>query len=76
MFKSWYRVLGKEMMHLLPTKVLPVVVVTVTCVLRSSMDATGADRWMLLFPIKPAKPLGICCVPVSLGQSPPMLVEP
>lgn len=69
MLRSWYMVLGREMMHFLATKVLPVVVVTVTRDFWSSMDATGEDRWMLLLPTKPARPMGICCAPVVPRQS-------
>lgn len=64
-FRDLYMALGREMMHFFAVNLLPVVVMTVVCVLWFSMDATGSDRWILLCPIKSAMPNAIDCAPVA-----------
>lgn len=55
MLSSLYMVLGMERMHLRAAKYLPVVVVTIVWVDRSSIVAIGDDRWMLEGPTRDAR---------------------
>ena len=57
MLSSLYMVLGMERMHLRAVKDLPVVVVTIVCVDRSSIVAMGEERWMLEGPTRDARAL-------------------